>query len=113
MFRTVAKVVLVDAVLLVALLYVSGDLQWRVDYAASPHGHTLGYLPSFTYSVLIRWFSMTGGSATLNSPPTLDWVQLIVLTLAVVNVWFVYDALSRRKKSRAFAAGVTPSSVAG
>lgn len=93
MSRNTLTVLLVDAALLVALFYVAGDLQWRVSYASSVH-HACptgcSYAPSFGYSVLTQFFTMAGNGASLTSPPTLDWVQLIALFLVLVNGWYAY-----------------------
>jgi len=36
---------------------------------------------------------------SLTSPPTLDWVQLLVLVLVAVNGWFAYRVYRSRKAS--------------
>jgi hypothetical protein len=101
MVRTVFKVLASDVVLLIALFYVVQDLQWRTSYAASPHAGTPhGYSSSFAYGLLTRFFTMSGGRVSLTSPPTLDWVQVIALILVVINVWFVYTTLARRRVSK-------------
>jgi len=95
------KIVIVDILALVALYYVLQDLQWRTDYAASLHTacRTLcGYSPSFSYGLLTRVFTMDGNSQHLVSPPTLDWVQAIVVTLVVANSWFVYAYMRERRR---------------
>ncbi len=83
MVRTGLKVGLADAVLLSAFYFVIQDLQWRSAYASSN-----GFTPSNSYSLLTRFFSIARGGLALASPPTLDWVQVIVATLLVLNAWF-------------------------
>lgn len=92
------KVLALDALLLVALYFVLGDLQWRAAKAESPHGHTAaGYAVSYSYSLFTHVFRMTGSGYTLASPLTLDWVQVIGVVLVAVNAWFLYATFSRRK----------------
>lgn len=98
MVKFVYKVALTDFVLLVALYQVFQDLAWRTYYAGTPHASAAsGYTPSFSYSLFTRTFTMGGGSLTLVSPPTLDWVQLLVCLLVAVNAWLVYSMLRTRQ----------------
>jgi hypothetical protein len=101
MVRTALKVLAVDALLLIALFFVIQDLDWRTSYAASLHGACFpglcGYSPSFSYNVLIEFFTMSGNGVSLTSPPTLDWVQVLAYILVAINAWFIYATLSRRK----------------
>jgi len=104
MVRTVFKVLVVDAILLIAEFYVIQDLQWRTAYAASLHGACAAfcrYSPSFSYSFLVRFFTMSGNGASLTSPPTLDWVQLLAYVLFAVNVWFAYTVIAKRRSPKA------------
>lgn len=94
MVRLVYKVALIDLLLLVALYFVFGDLAWRAYYAGTAHaGLVRGYGSAFSYSLLTRTFTMTGGAIPLVSPPTLDWVQVLVYLLVVLNGWFAYSTM--------------------
>lgn len=92
MVRTAVKVALFDAAVLVALLLVLNDLSTRTSYARS-------WMPSTSYLPFLRVFSMVRTcrlpcvSMTLTSPPTLDWVQVLVVLLLASNLVFI---LSRR-----------------
>ena len=108
MRRLTPLVLLFDLVLLAALYLVQQDLGWRNYYAGIPHAATSGYVPSFSYSVGIRYFTMSGGAFPLTSPPTLDWVQVIVLLLVLANGWLAYQYL----KSRATRMPVAPTQAA-
>lgn len=114
MVRTAFKVAAVDLVLLVALAFVVKDLDWRSSYAASFHGacfpNLCSYTPSFTYNVLIQFFTMTGNGSKLTSPPSLDWVQVIAYILVAVNAWFVYTLLVKRRSKSLFSEGPAPAS---
>jgi hypothetical protein len=91
------KVAMVDIVLVFAAYEVLHDLQWRTGYATSSHAGTLGYSPSFSYSLLIQFFTMAGNGVRLTSPPTIDWVQLLAYVLVVLNAWYAYKTLKSRK----------------
>jgi hypothetical protein len=103
MVRTIFKVLVVDVILLIAEFYVIQDLDWRTGYAASLHQacpRFCSYSPSFSYNLLVRSFTMVGNGVSLTSPPTLDWVQLLAYILIVINVWFGYSILAKRKSSK-------------
>ena len=104
--RNSFKVLAVDVILLAAGFWVLQDLQWRVGFASSLHNACspiCRYSPSFSYSVLTRFFTMTGNGVSLTSPPTLDWVQLIVCLLVVVNAWFAWTAFKGKPRPGATA----------
>jgi len=108
MVKAIYKVAAVDLVLLTLLYYVLQDLAWRAYYAGTPHVPGSPYTPSFSYSILTRYFTMGGSSVPLTSPPTLDWVQLIVLILVAVNGWFAYHAYRSRASSVGRGASLRP-----
>ena len=93
--RSYVVVLLLDALLLVALFYVSSDMAWRTAYAMTPHGHTSGYSVSFSYSLFTQIFTMSAGGATLASPPTLDWIQVLGVAIVLLNGWYLYTAYSK------------------
>ena len=94
------KVLLVDIVVVVALYFVLSDLSWRSSYAEAPHdrcGGLCSYVPSFSFSFLTRFFTMTGNGLPLTSPPTLDWVQVLSVLLILANGWYLYSLLQSRR----------------
>jgi len=96
--------------LLVAEFYVIMDLQWRTAYAATVRDvcpQACRYTPSFSYNVLTQYFTMSGNGVNLTSPITLDWVQVITLVLIVINGWFAYSTLKKRRDDRAVGAPAT------
>lgn len=104
MVRTSVKVVLLDLVLLLSAYFVLQDLAWRTSYAAYR-----GFSPSFSYSVLTQFLTMTDQNDILVSPPTLDWIQLLVVVFAAANIWFIYKSM-RAKGPKAHAVGTTSAS---
>lgn len=100
MNRTAILVLFVDVALVVAAIFVIQDLQWRTSFAASLHyacPQLCGYSPSFSYSVLTRFFTMSGNHVSWTSPPTIDWVQVLAVLLVAINAWFAYTILSKRR----------------
>jgi hypothetical protein len=95
--RTVATAVF-DILALAFLYFVLQDLAWRDSYAEREH-----LTPSTAYSLFIRTFSIKGTTiqiAKLVSPPALDWVQVIVASLIVVNGLYIFSILRRSPKRR-------------
>lgn len=84
---------------LVFLYLVLQDLAWRTSYAESEH-----MILSTTYSLFVRVFSIKGNAIQipngLVSPPVLDWVQVIVASLIVVNGLYVFSTLARARPPR-------------
>jgi len=94
MVSRLTKVVLFDALLIIAGYFVYSDLQWRSSYASSE-----GLSPSTAYLPFIRTFTMSGRAFPLQSPPTLDWLQVLAAAFIVVNVWCVFATLGDRRKA--------------
>jgi len=101
MTRTALTVLIFDAVLLLAEFEIIQDVQNRIQCAlgSTLYGQVcmLRSSPSFSYSLITKSFSMVVGGTRLQSPPTIDWVQLIAYVLVAVNVWFGYTVYARRK----------------
>lgn len=93
--RAITKVLIADAVLLIALFLVLQDLGWRSAYATAK-----GLSPSFGYSPLIQVFTLGGGSVPLQSPLTLDWVQVIAVLLVAVNASYLFRIFGQNRPGR-------------
>ncbi|QQG48942.1 MAG: hypothetical protein HY247_01090 [archaeon] len=85
------KLLIGDVLILVAGYLVTKDLQARVAYAAAER-----YSPSFSYSILTKYFDMIRNSVTLQSPLTLDWIQVLAFAFIIVNGWYAYGFLRGR-----------------
>jgi hypothetical protein len=77
----VLKVALVDVVLLIFAYLVTQDLAWRNSF-----DDFRGYAASTSYSFLTRRLMLSTGSTVLTSPPTLDWVQVAIAILIILNI---------------------------
>lgn len=96
MVRRAAAIAVFDLLALAFLYFVMQDLAWRNSYAEKEH-----LTPSTAYSLFIRTFSIKGTTIQipkLVSPPALDWVQVILASLVVVNGFYVF--LRLRKSPR-------------
>lgn len=83
-----------DALVLVLLYLVFQDLSWRSSYVKS-EGFTLhtSFLP------LIRLPTIDGNVQTpLVSPPVLDWAQVLIYLLVIVNVFYLFSAVRKRHR---------------
>jgi hypothetical protein len=104
--KRVAALAVFDFVALTLLYFVLKDLAWRNSYAES-EGLTL----HTTYSLFTRASRITGTSIPLVSPPALDWAQVIVVLLIVVNGLYLFSVLranARRTSAGAISDGTNP-----
>ncbi len=86
----------INAVLLALTYLVYQDLSFRDRYAQQ-----LNFSPSTSYSAFSHVLTLTGGTTTLSSPVTLDWVQLLVLALVATDVVYVLGFLRMKGSSQA------------
>ena len=92
MFWKGVAVAAFDALVLLLLYLVFQDLSWRASYVRREglNLHT-SFLP------LIRLPTITGNVQTpLASPPVLDWAQVLILVLVVVNVLYLLSVVRKR-----------------
>jgi len=90
----IVKVLLVDLVLVVFAYFVLQDLAWRDSYAASR-----GYSAVTAFSLLTRRLDLKNGATSLVSPFTLDWIQVVIALLIIVNVAYVFGAVRGSRPS--------------
>jgi hypothetical protein len=82
----------VNVLLLLGLYFVTADVASRTAYAAR---EGLSYF--FTQSFLVETSSLQGRGATLQSPLTLAWLQLLLAVLVIVDVIYVYGWVEKRR----------------
>jgi len=94
MARRAVLTAVFDFLALAFLYLVLQDLARRTSYAESER-----LISSTTYSIFVRTFSIKGNAIQiprgLVSPPILDWVQVIVASLIVVNGLYVFSMLRK------------------
>jgi len=91
---SLAKIAVINALLLILAYLVYQDLSSRDAYA-----HELAFSPSTSFSLFSRVFSLTGRGTILVSPLTLDWPQVLILALIVFDIYSLLGILLRRKPS--------------
>lgn len=84
-----------NIILLFLLYFVTADQAERTAYAAR---EGLGFL--FSRSFLVQVSTLQGSRGTLQSPFSLDWIQILVAALIIVDVLFAYELVERRHKVR-------------
>ena len=98
MRRLTVEVAVANAVLLILAYFVYTDVLWRIGCALGQGLNcSVRSAPSFSYSLLTQFFSMRNGAMLLTSPPTLDWIQVFVAILLVVDIWYLLRARAKRK----------------
>jgi len=96
--RGMLEVIVVNTVLLLLLYFVTADQAERAAYAAE---EGLAFL--FSRSVLVQTSILQGSRGTLQSPLTLDWVQLLLGALVVIDGLLAYEVIKRRRNARSSA----------
>jgi len=90
-FGRLAKVVLVSAVILWLLSWVSQDQAARVVYAAREGNDFV-----LARSILVLSSTLSGRAGPLTSPLTLDWAQVIIVALAIIDAVYIYGFLKSK-----------------
>lgn len=88
----VAKVLGINAVLLILVYLVEQAQAARVAYATSE-----GFAFDIGRSLLVQTSTLWSQGGPLVSPITLDWIQVLLLALFLFDLYFLYGAF---KKSR-------------
>ena len=92
MMRRALPVVFFDLLALGILYFVLQDLASRESYIQSEQ-----FTSTTAYSLFTRFFTIQGGTlqVSLASPPALDWVQVVIASLIVVNGLYLFLFLRR------------------
>jgi hypothetical protein len=86
----VAKVLGTNAVLLILLYLVEQAQAARVAYAANE-----GLAFDIGRSVLVQTSTLWGQGGPLVSPLTLDWIQVLLFVLVLLDLYFCYGAVRK------------------
>jgi hypothetical protein len=90
--REIAEALVINAILLAALYWVTIEQATRAAYATQ---EGLAFL--IARFPLTLTTTLSGRNGQLTSPLTLDWMQLIVLALLVVDSIYAYGFVRRRQ----------------
>ena len=87
-----------DVTALTLLYLIEQDLDARASYVRSEH-----LTPSTMYSLFFHTFSITGSTVQfpLVSPPVLDWVQVLVALLILVNGLYIFSVIRTPPEKKA------------
>jgi hypothetical protein len=97
MARLGITVVVADLILVGALFLVLQDVQMRIDCSLSACQPSIARSSAgYDYSILTKSLSFMADGKPLASPPMLDWVQVLVLAIAVLNAWAIYRGISKK-----------------
>ena len=90
------EVVIFDALVLLFAYEVELDVAWRNAYANDKIGTA-----STSYGFLTRALQIVRPDGqVLRSPPTLDWVQVSLALLIIVNLVVIYEQLRPGEEER-------------
>ncbi|MDA4116845.1 MAG: hypothetical protein OK455_00680 [Thaumarchaeota archaeon] len=93
---SILEVVVVNAVLLALLAWVTGDYSTRADYWG-PESFT----PTMVRYPLFMITSAARGSTVIPGLLTVDWQQIIVLILVVTDVIYLWSATQHDREQNA------------
>ncbi len=89
------EITAVNLVLLLFLYWVTLDQAERVAYASRE-----GLAFQILHSVLTQTSNLIGSAGPLQSPLTLDWVELLAIAILGFDALVVYGAVARRRRAR-------------
>lgn len=91
---TVIQLFLANAILIVLFSLVDQDMSSRIGYAQS-----IGFTPSVNYSPLTFVLSSVGRGTSIPGLPTVDWSQIFLIVLIIIDGSFLLERLLRRSRT--------------
>ena len=91
---TIVEAIVINGILLWVLQWVEGEQAARASYAAQEGLTFTTYRSLFTYATVL-----SGRNLQLISPYTLDWVQILGVSLVLIDLYYVYGAIRRIRES--------------
>ncbi len=85
------QLVLINSVLIYLISLVRQDQSARVDYWRS-----MGFTPDTVYSVLSLRYPAVNGRVSIPGLPTIDWIQLFLVIIILVDVYYLFEHRARR-----------------
>jgi hypothetical protein len=95
--RTLASTALKVAVVNLGALLL-GVIVYLNRLSRDAYASALGFHPSTSYSFLTLTFSMKGKGELLTSPPSLDWIQVVALVAALLDLYYLYGEFRARRR---------------
>ena len=88
---SVVQLVLTNAVLIALLALVRQDQIARFDY-----WNSIGFSPDTVYSIFLLRYPAVRGNTSLPGLPTLDWAQILLVVVVLVDVYYIAAAFTGR-----------------
>lgn len=92
---------------MIGIHLVELNRQWRTNCALGQGAYdcSVRVSPHYSYSLFTVYFTMTSRLTpwvALQSPPSLDWVQVFAAALIVLNAWYFYGILKDFRRRRSY-----------
>ncbi len=85
------QLVLINSVLIYLISLVRQDQSARLAYWS-----TIGFTPDTVYSVLSLKYPAVNGSVSIPGLATLDWIQLFLVIIVLIDVYYLFEVLAHR-----------------
>jgi hypothetical protein len=85
------QLLLANAILISLVVLVREDQLARLDYWRS-----MGFTPDTIYSILSLRFPAVKGNLSIPGLPTMDWVQVFLVVIILMDVYYFASVLSGR-----------------
>ncbi len=85
------QLVLINSVLIYLISLVRQDQSARFAYWGA-----IGFTPDTVYSVLSLRYPAVNGSVSIPGLATFDWIQLFLVIILVVDVYYLFEVLAHR-----------------
>jgi hypothetical protein len=97
--RLILKAAVANAVGIVLLYFVQLDLWWRSSCRLDTVPSCISHVASVTYFPFTKVTRLAGSGLPLTSPLTLDWFQVILVLLVVIDAYCLAQYFIGRSRS--------------
>jgi lipid-A-disaccharide synthase-like uncharacterized protein len=92
---SIVQIVLVNAILIALMVLVREDQLARFDYWSS-----IGFAGKTVYSILMLRYPATSDHVSIPGLPTLDWVQVFLIVIVLLDVYYLAIIVTGRSDKR-------------
>lgn len=97
--RLVLKAAVVNAVGIVLLYFVELDVLWRSSCGGDTTPSCISHVAAVSYFPFTMVSHLAGSGLPLTSPLTLDWFQVILVSLVIIDAYCLVRFFTRRSRS--------------
>jgi hypothetical protein len=94
------KAAMVNVVCLMLLYFIQLDLIWRSTCGDVSSPTCIAHVASVTYLPFLKRTVLAGTVLPLQSPYTLDWFQVLIFAIVVVDAYYLLSYINTRSKAR-------------